>query len=550
MPELDPVPEPDPEPEPERIVEPVLTVMESRPLRPLVMLDPIRMIDGRLHLLLGDGVVCPVRYGDPAGLHPGWRATALYVGCDHLLWLALLHVEGHQADWFLTEQATYLADRVEDIPGPFLDGLVQHVRVLLQMPPGPTRDAALDALGHMHLRTREAIDAQIAARDGSSRPSEIDHGVVPSTMPAQPGKLTAVVRLVGADLARPGVLGGVWRQDGDRIVVEAGQPLSVTLRLPYRPLHARFSVDLSGVHPTRKLTVTADGWTIGTTRVGHEKAGGSRLDYWIPAEALDGDTVRIELVTPPESIPATAFTIDRVAFDVGPATPATTPRADDTALMTMFESLGENCEFGFVQRYFGAEPLGLFRFAGTTDIRNTLRLLESDFEGLGDTGSLSTISTNAVLYRLPDPPLIIPEFMMVDEKRRFWYHTFHGPEQHTEAEACALNEQKLRYLTRKFIEDLEDGEKIWVLKDSVRGDLNEAFAFLDVLNRRGPNRLFWVTRLVEGRPPGAVEWVAPNLLRGYSGGEHRDPQIFDAEAWKVLCLKAARAFAERDARGH
>ena len=88
-----------------------------------------------------------------------------------------------------------------------------------------------------------------------------------------------------------------------------------------------------------------------------------------------------------------------------------------------------------------------------------------------------------------------------------------------------------------------------MLKDSVRGDLNEAFAFLDVLNRRKPNKLFWVTRLVEGRPSGAVEWVAPNLLRGYSGGQHQDPQIFDAQTWKLLCSNAARAFSERDAMG-
>ena len=29
-----------------------------------------------------------------------------------------------------------------------------------------------------------------------------------------------------------------------------------------------------------------------------------------------------------------------------------------------FESLGENCELGFVQRHFGAEPIGLLRWAG------------------------------------------------------------------------------------------------------------------------------------------------------------------------------------------
>lgn len=31
-------------------------------------------------------------------------------------------------------------------------------------------------------------------------------------------------------------------------------------------------------------------------------------------------------------------------------------------LVARFESLGDNCEFGLVQRHFGAEPVGVFRF--------------------------------------------------------------------------------------------------------------------------------------------------------------------------------------------
>jgi len=49
-------------------------------------------------------------------------------------------------------------------------------------------------------------------------------------------------------------------------------------------------------------------------------------------------------------------------------------------LMYRFESLGDNCEFGLVQRRCGAEPLGLFRFAsiGTEQVA---RALEAGLEG-------------------------------------------------------------------------------------------------------------------------------------------------------------------------
>lgn len=46
-------------------------------------------------------------------------------------------------------------------------------------------------------------------------------------------------------------------------------------------------------------------------------------------------------------------------------------------------------------------------------------------------------------------------------------------------------------------------------------------------------------------PAGAVEWIAPNLLRGSSDQPHQDAQVFDAQRWHTLCANAYRAFAER-----
>src|SRR5260221_3025006 len=56
-------------------------------------------------------------------------------------------------------------------------------------------------------------------------------------------------------------------------------------------------------------------------------------------------------------------------------------------LMMQFESLGENCEFGLVQRRCGAEPLGLLRFA-SAPLPVLLAGLRARFEGLGDPGEI------------------------------------------------------------------------------------------------------------------------------------------------------------------
>src|SRR5260370_7223758 len=52
-------------------------------------------------------------------------------------------------------------------------------------------------------------------------------------------------------------------------------------------------------------------------------------------------------------------------------------------LMYRFASLGDNCEFGLVQRRCGAEPLGLFRFA-TIDVKDLARALEARLPAIPD----------------------------------------------------------------------------------------------------------------------------------------------------------------------
>jgi hypothetical protein len=60
------------------------------------------------------------------------------------------------------------------------------------------------------------------------------------------------------------------------------------------------------------------------------------------------------------------------------------PRAEP---MLGFESLGDNCEFGLVQRLCGAEPLGLFRFHATI-LSNLVAPLREDLQGLFDSQDL------------------------------------------------------------------------------------------------------------------------------------------------------------------
>ena len=53
----------------------------------------------------------------------------------------------------------------------------------------------------------------------------------------------------------------------------------------------------------------------------------------------------------------------------------------DAALVNHFESLGRGCEFGFLQRRAGAEPMGLLRFA-SMPLEGLIRGLQTQFAGI------------------------------------------------------------------------------------------------------------------------------------------------------------------------
>jgi len=78
------------------------------------------------------------------------------------------------------------------------------------------------------------------------------------------------------------------------------------------------------------------------------------------------------------------------AGDAGSSKPVAIERVQDPesrSLLLGFESLGENCEFGLVQRRFDAEPLGLLRWTYTGPDM-LAQLLEFKFENLGNTEDL------------------------------------------------------------------------------------------------------------------------------------------------------------------
>jgi hypothetical protein len=173
----------------------------------------------------------------------------------------------------------------------------------------------------------------------------------------------------------------------------------------------------------------------------------------------------------------------------------------DRDLVLQFESLGDSCELGLVQRSVGAEPLGMFRFAGAP-LRHLIRAMEARFEGIADPTQIRVQPENG-------------EYMIKLTKYDFIYHA------HVrigEADPAMLHEQQtrtVRFLTDKLVADLGSAEKLMVFRQNEELSANDLLDFRSALSGYGPATLLWVQATRPGHPPGTVTLLDDRLMIGY-----------------------------------
>ena len=218
------------------------------------------------------------------------------------------------------------------------------------------------------------------------------------------------------------------------------------------------------------------------------------------------------------------------------AAPIDVGRVEDDAirqLMLRFESIGADCEFGTVQRRYGAEPLALLRWNDVT-VETLTAALAARFAGMGEPETTE----------LSIGP--IGELYVRDRRWDLGMHTFlFAHEVSPEAMFPKLC-RRVAWLRDKFLDDLAAAEKILVFKSLVLR-FEDLVALHALLRAHGPVRLLHVRPAVTaGLPPwpdgapGTIDEVAPDLFVGYVDRMGTLTDIpFDQ--WVSIC----RALAER-----
>ncbi|MCI9882890.1 hypothetical protein ACLBWX_10190 [Methylobacterium sp. M6A4_1b] len=203
------------------------------------------------------------------------------------------------------------------------------------------------------------------------------------------------------------------------------------------------------------------------------------------------------------------------------------PRPSD--LLKQFESFGDNCEFGLVQRYCGAEPLGLLRFV-FSDLDKLIHGLDTDFQDYGQSGDLELhTGSDDVTYcrsRHFGFPYIVHRTGS-DE----------GPDKIIRREY-----KKVAYLKRRLLEDLASGNKIVVRKGDPANTGQARERLIRALRRHGRTTLLHVTASEAEVTPGHVEWEGDGLLHGVVRrfAPYERAADLDLRSWLLICTNADR----------
>jgi len=208
------------------------------------------------------------------------------------------------------------------------------------------------------------------------------------------------------------------------------------------------------------------------------------------------------------------------------------PEAPGIDVLGRFESLGDNCEFGFVQRQLGLESGGLFRWS-VTSATSLITLLETRFEDL---------------YRFENLVPTNSKNMIRDTATDIGFHTemsvtggSFDQDEETRRAIYAKERLKIDYLIEKMISRLEDPQTIFVQKAQWGIDERDIRRLITQLRRYSKCSLLHVSVSAQKELWGTIEQPEPGVMLGYldrfapwSQADH-----VSLDHWKSLIKEAA-----------
>lgn len=188
-----------------------------------------------------------------------------------------------------------------------------------------------------------------------------------------------------------------------------------------------------------------------------------------------------------------------------------------------FEGLTDNCEFGLTQRHYGAEPVGLLRFARVKP-EQLIELLGNGFAPLGDLDHMKIKAERG-------------EYVVFDDRGYYWMHSFISVNQIAPEKYLRQQGARIALLKRKLLAQLGAGGRVYVCKDSYSQISDDMLRRLHAaLAEYGNNDLLGLRAATPDHPPGSVELLDHGIYIAYLSQlfQMNGLSAIDLESWAKI----------------
>ncbi|WP_395494951.1 acyl carrier protein [Acetobacter sp. KSO5] len=263
-----------------------------------------------------------------------------------------------------------------------------------------------------------------------------------------------------------------------------------------------------------------------------------KLPHKLPDTLLDGVVTINDLVT--------KATLASTTSSVEPPQQL----SERLRVLSNFESLGEDCEFGLVQQRAGILHPHLLRFSAASEnsaerLPHLIMLLKYRLHQLEHTDFLEMF--------LPEEEWnnVDPEWRIRHKIYKWSTHTgllVKNFPKETINQKISDFSVVIEFMKSQFLRELELGRKVWIWKSSVPSSLSNIKKLRDILKEYGPNKLLWVQTADNEHPPGTVDQIEADLWCGYikKPSEHWKGHWSEDADWFELLKNALQIYPELD----
>jgi len=213
------------------------------------------------------------------------------------------------------------------------------------------------------------------------------------------------------------------------------------------------------------------------------------------------------------------------------------------SIFSHFESIGPNCEFGFVQRQAGVRISSLLCWAMVTNPIKLVQLISSDFQNIFEYDNIYPFHGTMIIDIFSEIAWHTEmRSKMIDDSAGWGMKNLEFITSEDDRQTIYVNERsKAMYLRDKVNASLRRGDRIFVCTNAIQNiTVDSVKKISSSIQGKGPGHLLFVRQADEENPSGSVRILADGLMEARIARFAPGDRAFDVdfENWTTVCTEA------------